>query len=110
MAWTRRPYAPIRPRRAKKDKGGDGGDENVKPTPKPEMDVDTFVATCVSAEGKSKDAVLFEALSHGTTKTRARTLLRLAEETGQIYRWTYGANQPVKFATAPQPIATDKGA
>ena len=98
---------PDRPRRPKKDKGGDG---DAKPAPKPEMDVDTFVTMCVSAEGKSKDAVLFEALSHGTTKTRARTLLRLAEENGQIHRWTYGANQPIKFATVPQPIATDKDA
>ena len=101
---------PDRPRRAKKDKGGDGGEGCTKPAPKPEMDVDTFVTLCVSTEGKSKDAVLFEALSHGTTKTRARSLLRLAEEAGKIHRWTYGANQPVKFATAPQPIVTIKDA
>lgn len=97
---------PERPRRRKQEKTA----SEQKPIAKAEMDVETFVATCVSSEGKGKDAVLFDAVGHGATKARARTLLRLAEETGRIHRWTYGANQPVKFAIVPRPlIDTRKG-
>ena len=39
----------------------------------------------------------------GLSERKATKLLKQAEAKGMIYRWRFGANHPVQFATIRQP-------
>jgi hypothetical protein len=87
---------PERPRKKAKLK-----DEQHSNTPK--WTQDSFVASFVSDEPTTMKEIMVAAKESGITQRMARDMIQLTEGAGLIYRWTFGSNRPVKFATVPQP-------
>jgi len=87
---------PERPRKKAKPK-----DEQQSNTPK--WTQDSFVASFVSDEPTTMREIMAAAKETGITQRMARDMIQLTEGAGLIYRWTFGSNKPVKFATIPQP-------
>jgi len=98
------PAPDLDPTALRSDRRRRRGKEKEAAPPKPEWDVDTFVKTCLAEEGRLKDVILDMAVKHGISKARAKSLLRLAEAEKKVHRWVKGANRPVRYATAPQPL------
>jgi hypothetical protein len=64
---------------------------------------DSFVTSFVSDEPTTMKEIMVAAKESGITQRMARDMIQLTEGAGLIYRWTFGSNRPVKFATIPQP-------
>jgi hypothetical protein len=62
-----------------------------------------FVDEFVGGEPKTIKSIIAAAKLAGVSQRLAKEQLQLAEDAGLIYRWSYGANRPVKFATQSQP-------
>lgn len=94
---------PERPR--KKPKPKDDKQPNA-----PKWTQDSFVASFVSNEPTTMNAIIAAARETGITQRMARDMIQLTEDAGLIHRWSFGANRPVKFATVPQPslVGTEK--
>jgi hypothetical protein len=86
---------PERPRKKPKPKD----DRQSNP---PKWTQDSFVASFVSDEPTTMNAIIAAARETGITQRMARDMIQLTEDAGLIHRWTFGANRPVKFATVPQ--------
>jgi hypothetical protein len=89
---------PERPRR--RPKAGDKAESQVAPIPA--WDAEQFVAEFVRPLPAAMLAIVQNATGAGLSERKATKLLKQAEAQGLIYRWRYGANQPVQFATCPQ--------
>jgi hypothetical protein len=87
---------PERPRKRPKPK-----DEE---TPKePEWTPQRFADAFVTPEPTTIKSILQLAKEAGVSQKLAKLQLQLAEDAGLVYRWSFGANRPVKFATVLQP-------
>lgn len=89
---------PERPRR--RPKTSDKAESQAEPIP--EFDTEQFVAEFVRPLPAAMLAIVQSAMDAGLSERKATKLLKQAEAQGLIYRWRYGANQPVQFATCPQ--------
>jgi hypothetical protein len=89
---------PERPRR--RPKASDKAESQVAPIPA--WDAEQFVAEFVRPLPAAMLAIVQSAMGAGLSERKATKLLKQAEAQGLIYRWRYGANQPVQFATCPQ--------
>jgi hypothetical protein len=76
--------------------------EPAKPT-KPEWTVASFVAAFVTETPAMTARIVHRATEADVPEPLAKKLLKQAEAAGLIHRWKFGANQPVQFATRPQP-------
>jgi hypothetical protein len=76
--------------------------EPAKPT-KPEWTADSFVAAFVTETPAMTARIVHRATEADVPEPLAKKLLKQAEAAGLIHRWKFGANQPVQFATRPQP-------
>lgn len=75
------------------------------PAPKaPQWDTDMFVRDFLSGEGRQMDTIINMAVGCGMSQAAAKRLLGQAEDARKVFRWRYGGNKPVKFATVPQPL------
>ena len=92
---------PDRPRRHKKKAEPD------KPT-EPEWTTKRFTEQFVTDQPMLRQAVIDAATDAGLSQNRAKILLRKAEGAGLVFRWTFGANKPIEFATVPQTTITAK--
>ncbi|MFN4260878.1 MAG: AAA family ATPase [Gemmataceae bacterium] len=75
--------------------------EPAKP-PKPEWTVASFVAAFVTDTPAMTARIVHRATEADVPEPLAKKLLKQAEAAGLVHRWTFGANQPVQFATRPQ--------
>lgn len=69
----------------------------------PAWDAHRFVESFVSLTPATILALTQAATDAGLSERKATKLLKQAEAEGLIYRWRFGATQPVQFATVPQP-------
>jgi hypothetical protein len=91
---------PERPRRRPKNEP----EKKSRKTPsEPEWDTARFAETFVSDDPVAKAVLVNQAHESGLSLRKAGSLIEQAEAEGLIYRWRFGANQQVKFATQPQP-------
>jgi hypothetical protein len=90
---------PERPRRKPKSQSDSGDLSPAKPTWNPE----TFTAAFVGPKPATTLAIIQAAMEAGLSERRATKLLKHAEHEGRVYRWRFGATQPVQFAANPQP-------
>jgi hypothetical protein len=75
------------------------------PAPKaPQWDAEMFVSSFLSGEGRQMDTIINTAVGKGLSQAAAKRLLSQAEDAGKVFRWRYGGNKPVKFATVTQPL------
>jgi hypothetical protein len=63
---------------------------------------DSFVARFLSVSPATKASIVESARGAGLTERRALHLIRSAEDQGKAFRWQYGSNVAVRFATVPQ--------
>jgi Bifunctional DNA primase/polymerase, N-terminal/AAA domain/Primase C terminal 1 (PriCT-1) len=63
---------------------------------------ESFTKSFVTAEPATTEEIKAKATGEGVTGRQAASLLKLAESNRLVYRWTFGGNRPVKFATLPQ--------
>lgn len=70
---------------------------------KPEWDAARFVESFVGSTPATILTLIQAATDAGLSERKATKLLKQAEAQGLIYRWRFGATQPVQFATEPQP-------
>ena len=68
-----------------------------------QWDADSFVRQFITQEPRSKEAILEAALSEKLSARRAGRLLKLAEERGQVHRWTGDKKRTAGFSTDQQP-------
>ena len=61
----------------------------------------------IEDEPKARDVILHEANAAGLSDWKAERLLRRAESSGLIHRWTVGRNRPSSYARIPQPEAKE---
>jgi hypothetical protein len=54
-------------------------------------------------------AIISEAVGLGVSERKARKLIQEGVERRLVYRWQYGANQPVDLATVEKPNASTEG-
>lgn len=89
---------PERPRRRPK------ADEKAGTEHEPivEWDSRRFVSEFIGATPAAMFVIVQAAMKAGLSERKATKLLKQAEAEGTIYRWRFGANQPVQFATTPQ--------
>jgi hypothetical protein len=62
-----------------------------------------FAACFVRPEPLLRDGVIAAAVAQGLAEWRATKLLRQAEASGLVFRWSSGRNRPSAFASVPQP-------
>ena len=98
------------PKNLKKPGQGSRGrrDDDAGPPPAPRWTVESFVGRFVSAEPKSKAAVLAAANQEGLSDYLAGRLLSKAEARGLVHRWHLGGNRP-GFATIPEEQGDGRG-
>lgn len=70
--------------------------------PEPEWDARRFAATFVRPKPATMTGIVLAASGAGLSERKATKLLKQAEVNGDVYRWRFGANRPVQFATTPQ--------
>lgn len=70
--------------------------------------VDTFVSRFIADKPQVKAAIMVAAEGEDITNRRAGQLLEAAEAAGRVHRWKLRRNQPVQFATIPQPITASE--
>jgi len=70
---------------------------------KPEWTVASFVAAFVTETPAMTARIVHRATEADVPEPLAKKLLKQAEAAGHVHRWKFGANQPVQFATRPQP-------
>ena len=63
---------------------------------------ESFTKSFVTAEPATTEEIKAKAKDEGVTGRQAASLLKLAESSHLVHRWTFGGNKPVKFATLPQ--------
>ena len=90
---------PDRPRRNATQKGNE-----PHTPPEPPWDTGRFVGAFITAEAQTKAVILEGAEKAGLSQRRAETLLRRALETHQVHPWKFASNEPVRYATEPQPL------
>jgi hypothetical protein len=76
----------------------------TKPTPpiEPEWNAERFTHAFATEQPTPTQSLLDAAVDAGLSERKARLLIRKAEAAGLLFRWTFGANRPVEFATVPQ--------
>ncbi len=95
--------AALRPERPRRKVREPKDDQPNQPADIP-WDTARFVSRFITEEGRTS-AVILEAAEHaGVSGRRAEILLKRAHATGQAYRWQFASNEPVKYATVPQPL------
>jgi hypothetical protein len=76
----------------------------------PQWTSQRFVDELVTDQPVQTEALIDAAVEVGLSQRQAKRWLRKAEAAGLIFRWSYGANRPVEFATVPQDqLATKAG-
>lgn len=70
---------------------------------KAEWDVQRFVDSFVSQTPKTIAAIIRAAIAEDLSERKATKLFKEAQAEGLIYRWRFGATQPIQIATIPQP-------
>jgi hypothetical protein len=74
-----------------------------EPQVPPEQEAREFVERFVSAEPKSRTAILENAMHAGLSGRQCQRLLRIAEEHGFVFWWGGGRFRPSMFSTVPKP-------
>ena len=95
------PFA-LRGLRRRRDSSG-----SAQATRQPAWTADRFVEAFVTEDPGDRTEIVAQAQMVGMSQRKATELIRQAESQGLIYRWTFGANRPVKFATIEQPPETN---
>lgn len=88
---------PERPRRKPKPESVEA--ENDEPA----WDAERFASSFVGDEPAVTLRIIQRAKKANVPEGQAKKLLKMAEADGLVHRWRFGANQPVQFATRPQP-------
>lgn len=70
---------------------------------KAQWDVQRFVDSFVSQTPKTIAAIIRAAIAEDLSERKATKLFKEAQAEGLIYRWRFGATQPIQIATVPQP-------
>jgi hypothetical protein len=70
--------------------------------PEPLWTPQRFADAFVTQEPTTIKSILQLAKEAEVSQKMAKLQLQLAEDAGLVYRWSFGANRPVKFATVPQ--------
>ena len=93
----------LRPERPRRRPKNEYGDKATKTPTEPEWTAERFSESFVSEQPVAKAILVNQANEAGMSLRKAGLLIEQAEAEGLIHRWRFGANQPVKFATQPQP-------
>ena len=104
--WTPAPDldpADLRPERPRRKAKADARGGVVTP-PKPVWNVEKFVAGFVTVEGRQTDTIIGQAMQKGLSQAAAKRFLSQAADEGKVFRWTYGASKPIRYATVSQPL------
>lgn len=88
---------PERPRRKPKPQAAEAK------ASEPAWNAERFAAAFVGQEPLKMLAIVQAAMDAGLSERKANRLLKQAESDGHVYRWRFGANHPVLYATVPQP-------
>jgi len=81
--------------------------DNTPTEPKVEWTPQMFVERFIGEQPQLRDEILLAAKEAGMSEAKAKKMLGVAEGQALAYRWRFGANQKVRFATAPQPDKQD---
>jgi hypothetical protein len=91
-----------RPKRASKEPA-------ATKQPRADWTPEDFVEMFVGREPRAMSAIISEAVGLGVSERKARKLIQEGVERRLVYRWQYGANQPVDLATVEKPNASTEG-
>ncbi|RMF21474.1 MAG: hypothetical protein D6760_09385 [Deltaproteobacteria bacterium] len=69
----------------------------------PQWDAESFAATFIDNEPRTRESILQRAVESGLSEWKAGRLLRRAEAAGLIYRWVTAKNRPISYAVNPPP-------
>jgi len=93
---------PERPRRAKSD---DASRKDAAPVAeKPKWNLDTFVSSFITEDSVQGETIVGMAMERGLSQAAVKRYLAQAVDAGKVFRWTSGANRPVRYSTASQPL------
>jgi hypothetical protein len=111
--WTPAPEldpTALRPERPRRRRNADTIRTEQQMPEKPKWDVDSFVSTFITADGRQADTVIGIAVEKGLSQSCVKRLLSQAVDAGKVHRWTYAANKPVRYSTQPQPLIETRSA
>lgn len=95
----------LRSERPKRPKKQDTDEEDGQEAPT--WDAEHFAMAFVTKTPQTRNAILFAANEVGLSDYKGERLLRKAEGTGLVHRWSQGRNRPSLYANIPQPNETE---
>ena len=112
LAWTFPVWNPaehldpmcLRPERPRRSKTADASRDATPAVDKPKWDVDAFVSAFITTEGVQGETIVGLAMERSLSQAAVKRFLAQAVDARKVYRWTFGANKPVRYSTTPQPL------